>query len=165
MGSTHEQPPACSEQSAAVSHSANNKASLSAHNVPSVLSAALVVTIILRLGSFSRVLGEGWRLSGGGHRAPGLSFSLCFQEVHCMFGVSPKHPPPSRGSRAKSASVGTLPASHVAPPSSKPSPTDSLELRPLQKSLPCDPLWSLPLSAELDVSSCLPLVFPDAEAR
>lgn len=37
----HEQPPACSEQSAAVSlHSANKEASLSVHNVPSVLSAA-----------------------------------------------------------------------------------------------------------------------------
>lgn len=40
-GGAHEQPPACSEQSAAVSpRSANNEASLSAHNVPSVLSAA-----------------------------------------------------------------------------------------------------------------------------
>lgn len=37
----HEQPPAGSEQSAAVSlHSANKEASLSVHNVPSVLSAA-----------------------------------------------------------------------------------------------------------------------------
>lgn len=37
----HEQPPACSEQSTAVSLcSANNEASLSVHNVPSVLSAA-----------------------------------------------------------------------------------------------------------------------------
>lgn len=36
----HEQPPACSEQSTAVSLcSANNEASLLAHNVPSVLSA------------------------------------------------------------------------------------------------------------------------------
>lgn len=40
-GGAHEQPPACSEQSTAVSPlSANNEASLSAHNVPSVLSAA-----------------------------------------------------------------------------------------------------------------------------
>ena len=112
--------------------------------------------------------GAGGRMEAvwGRARAPGLSFSFGGGLLYVWgLPLNTHHPP--RGSRAKSASAGT-PYPPVMWPRPAPSPPPLSRLtggRDLfKRTCSGNPFWSLPVSAELDVSSCLPLVFPAVEA-